>query len=172
MEIQRTFRLRPIEESDNDAMAEIIKQCAHEFDLIGPGYGPTDEEVDHLFQAYHGLGRAYWLAESPDKILGGAGIAGLEGESQLWCELRKMYVLPAGRGLGIGFSLLQQLMIEAYDFGFRYCYLETTGALVQAKELYLKAGFKILEEPMGQTGHTRCEIPMALDIGLFLANPP
>jgi len=45
--------------------------------------------------------------------------------------------------------------------GFKSCYLETTKELWQAVKLYEKLGFKYLDQPKGNTGHSHaCEIWM------------
>ena len=72
-----------------------------------------------------------------------------------------MYFRSELRGLGVGTKLLNLCLEEAANAGFQYCYLETTNDMKQAQRLYGKHGFKYLDQPMGNTGHTSCGTWMA-----------
>ena len=80
------------------------------------------------------------------------------------CELVKMYLLPDARGKGLGLSLLQKCMDFARANSFKNIYLETMPELSLAIKLYQKAGFKMLDGPMGQSGHFGCGIWMLLNL--------
>jgi len=51
-------------------------------------------------------------------------------------------------------------MDAARNLGFMGCYLETMPYMEAAQQLYLKNGFKYLEEPLGDTGHIACTVRM------------
>lgn len=58
-----------------------------------------------------------------------------------YVELKRMYVLPACRGLGLGKQLLQALETQAREMGYRLVRLETGAAQAEAIELYEHAGY-------------------------------
>ncbi len=149
--------IRHIRPSDNEAMALVIRKVMTEYGAIGEGYSINDPEVDHLYQQYQGDGHAFFVIESDGQVIGGAGIAPLLGGEPGVCELRKMYLLPEGRGKGWGRQLLQKCLDAARKLGFSICYLETVNRMDRAQRLYLAAGFQPLEGPLGSTGHNSCD---------------
>jgi DNA-binding MarR family transcriptional regulator/GNAT superfamily N-acetyltransferase len=56
-------------------------------------------------------------------------------------EIKRMWVAPAVRGLGVGRRLLRELEWEAWARGGRVARLETNGALREAIALYRSAGY-------------------------------
>lgn len=59
-------------------------------------------------------------------------------------ELKRMFVLPEARGLGIAQLIIKELEKEAKGQGFETMILETLYKQVEAINLYQKAGFKIV----------------------------
>ncbi len=69
--------------------------CVPEFGADGPGFALHDPEVDHMATAYSAPGAAYFVVvDEGGRVVGGAGVAALEGGEAGVCELRKMYFLP------------------------------------------------------------------------------
>jgi DNA-binding MarR family transcriptional regulator/GNAT superfamily N-acetyltransferase len=60
-------------------------------------------------------------------------------------ELKRMWVAPRARGLGLGRRLLEALEQEARKAGMRVLHLETNRTLVEAIELYRHAGYQEVE---------------------------
>ncbi|TBR39893.1 MULTISPECIES: GNAT family N-acetyltransferase [Dyella] len=58
-----------------------------------------------------------------------------------YVEVKRMYVLPACRGLGLGKQLLEALEKHVHDHGGRLVRLETGTAQTEAIELYERAGY-------------------------------
>lgn len=149
--------LRPIEKADEPEMAQIIRSVMTEFGAVGCGFSIEDDEVDRMWEFYQQPRWRYFVAERDGRLLGGAGIAPLEGGEPQLCELKKMYVLPAGRGIGLGRRLMDLALAAAREDGFTRCYLETLGSMTQARHLYEKGGFRPIDGPMGNTGHFGCD---------------
>jgi putative acetyltransferase len=158
------FLLRPITLADDTAMAGVIRTVMPEFGANGPGFALGDPEVDHLSVAYSAPRCAYFVLERDGRIVGGAGIAPLDGGEQEVCELRKMYFLRECRGRGQGRRMLHHCIAFARQLGFRRCYLETLTGMDAAQHLYADAGFKALCGPLGATGHFACDRYYALDL--------
>lgn len=150
------YTIRPIEPSDDAAMAAVIRAVMPEFGAGGEGFAINDPEVDWMSRAYSAPRSAYFVVELAGVVIGGGGVAPLEGGDADTCELRKMYFLPAGRGLGAGAALMAQCLQAARDFGFRRCYLETLHGMDAAMKLYERSGFHRIAAPMGNTGHGGC----------------
>jgi len=149
---------RPIRPEDDATVAAIIRRVMPEFGADGPGFAIHDPEVDHMSAAYSAPGAAYFVVvDEAGQVVGGAGIAALEGGGPGVCELRKMYFLPQTRGRGMGETLLRHCLVVAQDLGYRTCYLETLSGMDQAIRLYGKLGFKPLCSPLGRTGHGGCD---------------
>lgn len=157
-------QIRSIGKDDKQVVAEIIRAVMTEFKAVGCGYSINDSEVDDMYSAYSSRGSAFYVVEMDGRVLGCGGFAPLTGGSDDTCELRKMYFMSELRGLGVGKSLLDLCLEEAAKAGYRTCYLETMDGMTQAQRLYARHGFKYLDQPMGNTGHTSCGTWMARNL--------
>jgi putative acetyltransferase len=154
---EATFELRLARSPDDAAIAAIIRTVMPAFGACGSGFALDDPEVDAMSAAYRRSRAAYFVVESAGQIVGGAGIAPLDGGAFRTCELRKMYFLPQARGRGVGARLLARCLAVARGFGYGACYLETLTGMDDAQKLYRRAGFRPLPGPLGATGHHGCD---------------
>ncbi len=153
--------IRPIEPGDNAAIARIIRQSLKEFGANHPGTVYYDDATDHLFELFQATAQSsYFIAEKEGIVIGGAGIFPSNGLPEGTCELVKMYLSPAARGIGLGRMMINKCIDIAVEKGFTAMYLETMPELKKAVSIYEKFGFVSLNGPMGNTGHTGCEIWM------------
>lgn len=150
------FLIRPIAPGDDVAVAAVTRAVMPEFGASGPGFAIHDPEVAGMHAAYARPRHAYFVVERGGVVLGGGGVAPLEGGDQGTCELRKMYFMPALRGLGAGRALIEACLGAARSAGFRRCYLETLGGMDAAQRLYERSGFTRIPGPLGATGHFGC----------------
>jgi len=155
--------VRPIAPRDDAALAAIIRATMTEFGATGPGQSIHDAEVDHLSESYRSPRAAYWVVDRAGAVLGGGGIGPLAGEPDT-CELRKMYFLPAARGLGLGREIAERALRFARAAGYRRCYLETLERMTRARALYEKLGFARTDAPRGKTGHFGCDAWYEMDL--------
>lgn len=158
------LQIRPIEKRDNTVVADIIRLVMTEFQAVGCGYSINDSEVDDMHSAYSPERSAFYVVELDGRVLGCGGFGPLTGAEEETCELRKMYFRSELRGLGVGTQLLNLCLEEAATAGYRRCYLETMDNMEQARHLYGRHGFKYLDKPMGNTGHTSCGTWMAREL--------
>ena len=163
MQLQATT-IRPINEKDNKAIAKIIRSSLEEFGANHPGTVYYDESTDRLNEVFQADGSFYFVAEVDGALVGGAGIYPTDGLPEGVCELVKMYLSPAARGLGLGKKLMQQCLDTAKANGYSKVYLETMPELVKAVPMYEKFGFKYLDGPMGNSGHFGCAIWMLKEL--------
>ena len=164
MPTHAAFTIRPIEPRDDAAIAAIIRTVMPEFGATGCGFAISDPEVDWMSRAYAAPRSAYFVVERDGVVVGGGGVAPLDGGPEDTCELRKMYFLPEARGLGAGAAMMARCLGAARGFGFARCYLETLTGMDAAMKLYARSGFRRIDAPMGATGHGGCNTFYLLDL--------
>jgi GNAT superfamily N-acetyltransferase len=69
------------------------------------------------------------------------GCVGLRPLSEDRCEMKRLYVTPHGRGLGLGKALAERIVAEARRIGYREMLLDTLPSLTAAIALYEQMGF-------------------------------
>lgn len=156
------YHIRLLRLEDNPQMAQIIRTVSQEFGLAAEsGFAVADPVVDHLYSVYSQDFCNYWVViDENDQLFGGGGLSPLQGDSTV-LEIQKMYFLTEIRGQGFAKQILERCFEFADTHKFNQLYLETTKDLWQAVKLYEKLGFKHLNQPMGNTGHSHaCEIRM------------
>jgi putative acetyltransferase len=149
--------VRRVQEKDNVQVASIIRTVMPAFGASGPGFAIHDPEVDNIFKSYSQTKAVYFVCEANGKVVGGGGVAPLEGSDGTICELKKMYFLPEARGKGLGQRVLSSCLKAAKEIGFESCYLETFNTMKDAMKLYEKNGFSKINGPLGNTGHFSCD---------------
>ncbi len=83
-----------------------------------------------------------WFAEIDGRIV---GTVFLVRNSETIGQLRLMLVEPEFRGRGIGTRLIQECLDFAREAGYRTVKLWTNSVLVDARRLYEKVGFRLVE---------------------------
>lgn len=61
------------------------------------------------------------------------------------CEMKRLYVTPAGRGIGLGSQLVDAAIDMASHLGYREIRLDTLSSMHKARGLYEKVGFRRVE---------------------------
>jgi GNAT superfamily N-acetyltransferase len=69
------------------------------------------------------------------------GCVGLRPLADNCCEMKRLYVTPKGRGLGLGKALAERVIAEARRIGYREMRLDTLPSLIAAIALYDSMGF-------------------------------
>jgi ribosomal protein S18 acetylase RimI-like enzyme len=129
--------------------------------------------VDLAFQGFEAevadLARAYarpggmWLAARARTALGCVGLRRLaEGLG----ELKRLYVLPAARGGGVGRALVRAALAAARRAGFRAVRLDTLPEMESARALYRTFGFQTT------TPYRENPVPGAAFLELVLSPAP
>ncbi|WP_271783107.1 GNAT family N-acetyltransferase [Aquimarina algiphila] len=158
-------KIRLLEPKDDKALASLIRSVLVEMGVPKVGTAYEDESLNRMYDTYNYSGMRYYVVEEKGEIVGGAGIAPLQGEtSDYICELQKMYFLPVTRGKGIGYKMIQTCLSYAKEQGYTKCYLETMPYMQAARKLYQKVGFVSLEKPIGNTGHYSCQAWMIKEL--------
>jgi carbonic anhydrase len=97
-----------------------------------------DEEMKGLPQMYNPKDGGLFIAYINEEAV---GIAGIRRFSELECEVKRMYVKPNSRGLGIGQLLLKQCLKTARKLQYNSVKLDTADFMKSAIKLYTDHGF-------------------------------
>lgn len=154
------IEIAPINAAQNSNIRAIIQSVGAEFGAIGDGFGPSDPEVLAMSEHYSLANKScYFVATLDGKVVGGCGIAPFN-HSEHVCELKKLFLLPESRGLGLGKKLSEQCLEFAKQQAFTSCYLDTLNTMTSAIALYEHLGFEHLDQPMDGTEHNGCDVWM------------
>ncbi len=140
--VERLLRAGCVTFHIEDPGSELAAQCLqHYFD-----------ELSSLFEAEFEPSKS--ISATVEELTPPAGyfvVAKLYGDvvgcgalkcSTSFAEIKRMWVAPQSRGLGIGKCLLEELEELALDRELRLLRLETNKALLAARSLYVKSGYR------------------------------
>ena len=152
--------LRKVQKSDNEKLAEIIRSCFHDFKVPTAGTVYEDPTTDHLSELFSHENSALFVAEINGEITGCCGTFPTEGLPENCAELVKFYIIKGFRGKGIGKMLMEKSIDFAKNAGFKSIYIESLPKFSTAVSIYEKQGFTYLEKPLGNSGHSGCNLWM------------
>ena len=99
-----------------------------------------DSEIGNLLYKYSAPTGALFIASYNATPVGCIALQPLQ-EAQT-CEMKRLYVAPAYRKLGVGDALVKVLLQEAQSLGYTTMKLDTLERLQAAIRLYQKFGFE------------------------------
>ncbi|MBN9671160.1 GNAT family N-acetyltransferase [Roseibium aggregatum] len=138
------FAIFPVENRDDLEAVKVLFRAYVDWLGIDLSYQGFEEELASMPGKYAPPRGSLFLAKSGDgQVLGCVGLRpfGTEGS----CEMKRLYVLPDGRGLGIGAALVERVVAAARNAGYRDMVLDTLPSMRGAIRLYQAAGFEETE---------------------------
>lgn len=143
-QLEPAFRLRELRAGD---MGWVIHR---QMVLYAQEYGWNQEfealaaEIGARFIRDFQAGRERaWIAEREGHIVGAVFVV---QQDQDTAKLRMLYVEASARGLGLGSRLVRECLVFARQAGYRRMVLWTNSVLVDARRIYERAGFRLLEQ--------------------------
>ena len=154
------IRIRKVKESDNAALAAMIREVFNEFKAPTFGTVYTDPTTDDLYALFQTPRSVLWVAAVDGEVLGCCGVYPTEGLDKDCAELVKFYLSNKIRGKGIGKQLMLQCFQSAKEMNYTKLYIESLPQFSKAVSIYEKHGFIKMDRPLGNSGHTGCNIWM------------
>jgi ribosomal protein S18 acetylase RimI-like enzyme len=140
---ERSFQIGAARSAaDLEAVVELFKAYAASIG-IDLGYQDFDTELATLPGKYATPDGELLLARDRDGApVGCVGLRPIEPDG---CEMKRLYVAPDARGLGLGKALIIAIIAEAERIGYREMRLDTLPTMAEAIFLYEQAGFRPIE---------------------------
>jgi ribosomal protein S18 acetylase RimI-like enzyme len=112
-----------------------------DIDLCFQGF---DAELAGLPGGYAPPGGGLWFARVGGQDAGVVGLRpfGAEGRVRKVCEMKRLWIRPDYRGLGLGRRLAEQTLAAGQLAGYRRMRLDTLHSMVEARALYTELGFR------------------------------
>jgi ribosomal protein S18 acetylase RimI-like enzyme len=132
-------RIYPAQTNGDLASAKFLFEQYSEsldFDLDFQGF---DQELANLPGDYAPPKGCLLLAEYKGQLAGCVALRQLE---ESMCEMKRLYVRPEFRGLGIGRALAQFVIEHARTIGYACVRLDTAPSMEAARTLYCSLGFR------------------------------
>ncbi len=126
------------ETPEDVAAVKMIFEAFIDFLPIDLGFQGIDGEM----QAFPGFYEFMLLAKLDGRPIGAVA---LKKHDDQVCEMKRLYVLPEGRGAGAGRMLCDHLMKDARALGYSKMLLDSLRRLEAAVALYKKLGFEEIE---------------------------
>ncbi len=156
--------IRKVKQEDNTALAAMIRAVFDEHAAPHECTVYSDPATDDLYGLSQQKKAVLWVAELNGEVLGCCGIFHTAGLEDGVAELAKFYLSEKIRGKGTGKQLMLQCFQSAKEMGYKKLYIESLPQFAKAVSMYEKYGFKMIDKPLGNSGHTSCNIWMIKDI--------
>jgi ribosomal protein S18 acetylase RimI-like enzyme len=126
------------DEADIPEVRELMREYA-----AGVGvpldFQDFDREVAGLPGAYAPPRGALLVARHGDGLVGCVALRPLDEDT---CEMKRLFVRPTARGLGLGEQLALAVLAAARERGYRRMRLDTLPTMAPAQGLYERLGFR------------------------------
>lgn len=128
-------------DSERAAFAGLVREYV-DWLAIDLGYQGLEEELAALDRVYGAPGTILLARSADGTVLGGIAVKPLPALGSGICEMKRLYVRPAGRGLGLGWKLAEAALASAREAGFAAMVLDTIPSrMADAVALYGRLGF-------------------------------
>lgn len=129
--------------ADLAAVAELFAGYAASLP-VDLGYQDFDGELAGLPGKYAPpAGELFLARDAAGAPLGCVGLRPLADDGA--CEMKRLFLLPVARGLGLGRALTQAVVAHARTRGYRELRLDTLASMTAAQALYGDMGFERID---------------------------
>lgn len=133
--------LAPQRAADLDALREIFREYAASLQ-IDLSFQNFEQELNTLPGEYAAPRGALLLAQVNGEVAGCCALRPLDSvDFPNACEMKRLYVRPAFRGLGLGRQLAEAIMDMARINAYDHVLLDTLDDMEAARTLYADLGF-------------------------------
>lgn len=124
-----------------DLVRSLMREYQHRLgvDLSFQGF---ETELDALPGSYAPPGGRLLLAFHEQTAV---GCVALQRITDTRAEMKRLYVPPGARGLGVGRKLVTKILAEAQTIGYTEVVLDTLPNMLEAQRLYEQFGFRDIE---------------------------
>jgi carbonic anhydrase len=156
-----SITLRTLSASDSEAIEQVRQYFRNYAAWLGVdlSYQNFDQEMASLPGTYSMPAGRLFFAELDGRP---AGCVGVRAFSDGVCEMKRLYVTPEARGLGVGRALVLAAIKAAKEIGYKRLLLDTLPNMRLAVKLYRELGFS--EVPAYYPTPVENTIFLALDL--------
>jgi ribosomal protein S18 acetylase RimI-like enzyme len=122
---------------DLNIVRELISEYANAL-----GVDLSFQDLDHELATLETFYELILLVRDDDHVAGCVALRRIDDEI---CEMKRLYVRPAFRGLSVGRDLAERIIDAARDRGYRRMRLDTLPTMTAAIPLYRALGFVEIE---------------------------
>lgn len=134
------FAIRPVDSAADVAIARtLFREYADSLD-IDLCFQDFETELATLPGAYRAPSGALLIAERDGKAVGCVALRPLEPPAV--AELKRLYVRPSARNVGLGAALTEAALALAREAGYARIRLDTLPSMTAAHALYHRFGFR------------------------------
>lgn len=121
--------------ADEDAAWAIVEEYNRALDIVV-------RDDPETFRKYLAGPGALWLAEIDGEVVGCVVLRPLPELGADACEVKRLYVRPSQRGIGLAEALMDELETFAREAGYAAVYLDTKDDLHAAIRFYDRRGYE------------------------------
>ncbi len=118
------------------------------------------QELEHFENQYSAPSGAFLLAREKGSFVGCVGLRKLSDTAG---EIKRLYVVPTARGLGLGEALVRGIVDEGRQLNYTRLVLDTLPSMLAARSLYQALGFKPVApysyNPVAGTAFLELQLP-------------
>jgi GNAT superfamily N-acetyltransferase len=132
--------IRAYRKDDYEAVVALVTRVLAEYGFAAH-LGGVQSDLSAIDSGYARGG--FWVAEIDGAV---AGTVAIRPKVAATCELKRLYVNASFRGRGVGRALYDHAEAFARGAGYEKIWLDSSRKFAEARRLYEKNGFVLLEE--------------------------
>ena len=142
--LEARFKIEPVRTAaDLEVTVQLFNEYASSVG-VDLSYQDFATELAGLPGKYTGpMGELLLARDRHGEPVGCVGLRPIEPKG--CCEMKRLYVLPKARGLGLGRALIDGIIRVALRIGYSEMRLDTLPGMLEALSLYEKVGFTPIE---------------------------